>query len=275
MVGIGIVQTIVRFDITCPISKDPYIDAVRALVPHNGSIFKVTKFSALCCYAVPKFCHYIFPELKWESVSDDLLPSNAFPAGVAPNGEVLYVGRKQHRSHKYDNDGNSSIGYIVPSKKFLHVTLNSEVCFDNEYEILVEEERVLEWGVYSCGEMPLNAVVGGTFVKEQLFIGRTVIDSDISLGKTSKDEKINLPEERVLNTQLVGSIMCRDKCLSVPWDGKKYTFQLYEVLMAKLRPRSLQQLCRNVIITATLGIPHRVDRLSLPKYLKEYCKVAN
>ena len=275
LIGFGIIQTRVRLYITCPISKDPYLDAIRALVPYNGNLFEVTNFSVLCCYGVPKLCHYVLPEIKWESVSDDPLPSNAFPAGVAPDGEVLYVGRIQHRSSKYEN-GHSSIGYIVPSKKCLHVALSEELCCHRDYEILVEgtEKNVFEWGVYSCGEVPLNAIVGGTFVDKQLFIGRTVVDNDISLGETSEHEKINLPEQRVSDTQFIGEIQDKDGYLSVPWDGKEYTYQLYEVLMMKTKPMSLQQLCRNVIITTTLGIPHRVDQLSLPNHLKEYCKVA-
>ena len=157
------------------------------------------------------------------------------------------------------------------------MTSYSGTHYSSKYEILVggKEENILQWGVYSCGEVPLNAVAGGKFMDNKIFIGRTVIDSDISLGKTSKDEKINLPDERVSNTQLIGEIKCRDKCLCVPWGNKIYTYQLYEVLMMKMKPKTLQQLCRNVIITATLGIPNRVDQLSLPKHLKEYCKVVN
>ena len=41
--------------------------------------------------------------------------------------------------------------------------------------------------------------------------------------------------------------------------------------MAKLRPKSLQHLCRNVIITATLAIPDRIAKLPLPLRLKEFC----
>ena len=86
-------------------------------------------------------CHYVLPEVKWERVSNNPLPSNAFPVGVAPNGEVLYVGRIQHRASKYENVC-SCIGYIVPSENGLHVTLNREI-YDGEYEILVEgKERI-------------------------------------------------------------------------------------------------------------------------------------
>jgi len=93
--------------------------------------------------------------------------------------------------------------------------------------------------VYSCGEVPLNAVVGGTDLGKQLFIGRTVIDSGISLGETSRHEKIDLPEQRISDTQLIGQIQYKDKYLSVLWNGKKYTYQLYEVLMVKIKPMSL------------------------------------
>jgi len=90
--------------------------------------------------------------------------------------------------------------------------------YDGEYEILVEgkEKDIFEWGVYSCGEVPLNAVVGGTYSGKQLFVGRTVIDSDISLGETAMHEKIDLPEQRVSDTQFIGEIQCKDGYICVP-----------------------------------------------------------
>lgn len=102
-----------------------------------------------------------------------------------------------------------------------------------------------------------------------------MVNSDISLGRTWYLDKINLPEDRDLSTQLVGRIQYTNECLYVPWDSKEYLYQLYEVLMIKMQPKSLQKLCRNVIITSTLGIPDRVDHLCLPEHLKKYCKVVS
>ena len=47
---------------------------------------------------MPKLSHYKLPEFKWEIASSDgLIPINALPAGIYPNGEVLYVGKKLHQ----------------------------------------------------------------------------------------------------------------------------------------------------------------------------------
>lgn len=257
-----------RLDFSCPLfglgttetwfsksQSSSYLDTLKALVLYDGTIFEVSKFSVLCCYSVPKLCHYTFPELKWQMVSDGDLPSNAFPAGVAPNGEILYVGRAQHKANLLVP------GYVVPSERQLHLGWeDQEYHHDNEFEVLkLENEDILEWGMYCRGEIPANAAAIGYYNNERIFIGRTVANSDVLLGRTRFLDKISLPEDTVSNTQLVGKIMYTYQCLYVPWDSKEYLYQLYEMLMVKMRPKSLQYLCRNVIITATLGIPSRVD----------------
>ena len=83
---------------------------------------------------------------------------------------------------------------------------------------------------------------------------------------------INLPHERVASTQLLGKIDPNRRCLYVPWDGKEYIYQSYEVLMLKMRPKSLKDLCRNVIITATMGVSEKIDKLPLLVNLKVFCK---
>ena len=278
---IGHCDAKLRFDFRCPLlglgtaetwflryESASYLDTLRALVMYNGIIFEVSEFSVLCCYSVPKLCHYTFPELKWEMVSDGDFPSNAFAAGVAPSGETLCIGRAQY------GDNYIIPGYVVPSERRFHLSWEDrEYCHDNTFKILKSvNEDVLEWGRYSRGEIPPNAAEVGCYKNEKIFIGRTVADGDISLGRTRHLDKISLPEDTVSNAQLVGKIMNTYQCLYVPWDGKEYFYQLYEVLMVKMRPKSLQHLCRNVIVTAILGIPGRVDKLSLPKHLKKFCK---
>ena len=262
--GLGIMKTW--------LSRNPsysYLDTLRAFVPCNGRIFEATKFSVLCCYSIPKLCHYTFPELTWLTVSDDHSLISAFPAGVSPSGEVLYIGRTQHMAKCV------TPGYVVPSKQCLHLSWEGqEYRYDRKYEILeLRNEDFLSWGVYSRGQIPPNAAAVGYHNNERIFIGRTVVGSDISLGRTWHLDKINLPENAVSNSQLVGKLQHCYDCLHVPWDHKEYLYQLYEVLMVKMRPKSLQELCRNMIIVATLAIPDRVDKLSLPKHLREYCKV--
>ena len=96
--------------------------------------------------------------------------------------------------------------------------------------------------------------------------------SDVSIGKTWKNVSIDLPHGRATDTQLVGSVY--RKFLYVSWDDKGYIYPSYEVLAMKMNPKSLQHLCCNVIITATLGIPDRILQLHLPVHLKSFCNDA-
>ena len=247
-------------------------DSYNVNVFYDGKIFEAPTFSFLCTYEMPKLSHHTLPELKWEIVTSGPLPTNALPAGIFPNnGETLYVGKRQH-------GGDQVPGYVVPTEKTFHLCWNSEeYCYDERYKILTAEEPdAFEWGTYSDGEVPSTAIPGGTTMDgEELYIGRTVTDSDVMVGKTWLDEPISLPYGSATNTQLVGKIHGSHNCLYIPWDGKEYIYRSYEVLMGRLRPKSLQHLCRNVIVTATLGIPGQVDKLSLPVHLKDFCKLNN
>ena len=225
--------------------------------------------SVLCAYKMPTLSHYTLPEVKWEIISDGSLPTDALPAGIFPDGEILYVGENQHR-------GDQIPGYVVHREKCLHLCWGSgEHCYDKGYKLLIVDELdAFEWNTYSNGEVPSTAIPGGaTRNGETLYIGRTVTNSDVMVGKTWQRHPISLPHSRVTDTQLIGKIHCSHKCLYVPWAGKEYIYPSYEVLMGKMRPKSLQHLCRNVIITATLGIPGRVDKLPIPLNLKDFCKM--
>ena len=62
---------------------------------YDGKIIEAPSFSFLCAHEIPKLSHYTLPELKWEIVADGPLPTNALPAGIFPNGEILYVGKNR------------------------------------------------------------------------------------------------------------------------------------------------------------------------------------
>ena len=237
----------------------------EVLVPYDGAIFKVNQFQVLWFCTIPKLSHITYPTINWVTVSDGDLPPNAVASGVAPNGKVLYVGRGLHG---YD----MIPGYIVPFEKCLHICYDcGEYCY-NRYEVLTIEERDgLEWSVYSNGEVPPNAVAGNS-KHDRLFIGRTVTGSDISAAATWQKIAINLPSDRVASTQLLGKIHCSHRCLYVPWSGKEFIYPSYEVLKLKMRPKNLKDLCCNVIITATMGMSHIINRLPLPENIKRMLK---
>lgn len=187
---------------------------------YDGKIFESCNFSFLCMYEMPKLSHITFPEVKWETISDNSPPPNVFSAGVYPDGEKLYVGKIQC-------SGDEVPGYVVHTEKCLHLCWNYwEHCYDKGYKILViDEPDSFEWGTCFDGEAPSTAVPGGnTSNGELLFIGRTVSNGDVMIGKTCGQEPITLPHTRVTNTQLLGKIHCSHKCLYVPWNGKEYVY---------------------------------------------------
>jgi len=238
---------------------------LKAHVPHDGKIFEVYSFQFLCSCELPGVSYFTYPTINWVTVSDGHLPPNAVAGGVAPNGEVLYVGRGNYPSDIIP-------GYIVPSEKCLHVSYFSQHCQSYDYEVLtIEEQDSFEWGLYFDGEVSSNAIKANTSY-ESLYIGRTVTASDISKAATWEDVPINLPPERVANTQLIGHVNSRHKCMYVPWDGKEIIYQSYEVLMLKLRPKKLKDLCCNVIITATMGLSHKIDKLPIPVSIRDILK---
>ena len=247
------------------------IQNLKVHVPHDGKIFEVYEFQFLCCNRLPEVCLTTYPTRNWVTVSDGHLPPNAIAAGVAPNGEVLYVGRGEHEYDVFP-------GYIIPSEKCLHICYGSdEHIYSSDYEVLtIEDQDGFEWALYSNGEVPANTLVANYYnleTEEGLYNGRTVTGSDISTAMTWQKVPINLPHGRVANTQLLGKIHPSHECLYVPWDGKEYVYRSYEVLILKIRPKSLKCICRSVIITATMGISDRIDQLPLPVNVKEFCKV--
>jgi len=263
-----------------PRGKEALMEQFRVHIPHDGKIYEVYKFSFLCSKKLPDLHHVTFPNLNWEQVSSNHLPSNAVAGGIASNGETLYIGRREHEPDSYGSSASLVVpGYVTPSDKTLHICWNcAEHCYSsrNCYDVLVTEQPdIFGWGVYSNGEVPCNAVVGGSDSSKDVYIGRTVTGSDISTGKTWQGMPINLPQGRYANMQLVGKVFPDHKCLYVPWDGNEYIYPTYEVLMMKMRPNSLQHLSRNVIITATMGMPDRIDQLNLPTHMRDSCKMAN
>ena len=141
--------------------------------------------------------HNTFPTINWVTVSNGVLPPNAVAAGVVPNGEVLYVGRGEHEDDMIP-------GYIVHSEKRLHICYaGGEHYFqDGDYEALTLDQGSYEWGVYFEGDFPENGVVANDFEDgdEDLFVGRTVTDSNISTAATRDKVPINLPYGRVATT---------------------------------------------------------------------------
>ena len=254
------------------------ITSFNVYVPYDGKIYEMSKFSFLCSHLLPRLSHFTYPKDEWVKIFSHSLPPNAFPAGIAPDGEVLYVGKAEHLIGEYE----VIPGYVTPSDMHLHMTtwgFQEQIYDSNDgFEMLVEEiQDLFEWVVDSQGRVPRNAVtVSCKGFALMHYVGRTVTGSDLSVGKDWFHDAINLPDDRVANTQLLGKIDRRHG-LCVAWNGYEYNYQQYEVLVLRkiFSPRSLQCLCRNAIIILTMGISHIVNQLELPAQLKEFCKVTD
>ena len=257
------------------------ITSFNVYVPFDGKIYEVSKFSFLCSHQLPRLSHFTYPKDEWVKIFSHRLPPNAFPAGIAPDGEVLYVGRAECFNSEYDRNDEIP-GYVTCSDMHLHTTWDQlEIIYDysDGFEMLVvEDQDLLEWVVDSRGKVPRNAVIAGRGEFARLYyIGRTITGSDPSVGEDYSDAPINLPDDRVANTQLVGKIDSGRGSMCVAWNGNEYYYQKYETLVLRKRfsPKSLQCLCRNAIIILTMGMAHIVDQLELPAQLKEFCKVTS
>jgi len=263
---------------TCAQGHRIPISSFNVYVPYDGKIFKVSKFSFLCSRQLPRMSHFSYPRDEWVKVYiSHRLPLNAFPAGIASDGETLYVSRAEHYNGEYDvND--EVPGYVTPSDMYLHITWDQlEFIYDGNdgFEMLVvENQDLFEWVVDSRGNVPRNAVIAGRGKFARLYyIGRKITGSDPSVGEDHNDAPINLPDNRVGYTQLVGKVDGDNMC--VAWNGSEYYYQKYEVLVQRKRfsPENSQRLCHNAIIILTMGMSDQVDQLNLPAQLKDFCKV--
>ena len=235
---------------------------------YNGCEYCFKTYSVLCKFELPeaKDCSEASPSY-WVTASGGAVPPNAVRGGTAPNGESVYVGRALHVNV------NLVPGQIVPSAGNLFLCWSSAAHSYQQYEALVvDNQDGFHWVYSSKGEVPPNSVVGGEQIGENYYIGRTVTGSNISSGKTWRGRPINLPAKRAANTQLLGKVHCSHEVLYVPYDGLEYMYREYEVLVSKVRPKSLQRLCSDEILRATRGDLALINGLPLPPALKDFCK---
>ena len=105
---------------------------------------------------------------------------------------------------------------------YLHITWDQlELIYDDNdgFEMLVvENQELFEWIADSWGNVPQNAVIAGCGEFARLFyIGRTITGSDPSVGEDHNDAPIDLPDNRVPNTQLVGKVDGGNNVCCVEW----------------------------------------------------------
>ena len=237
-------------------------------IAHAGEEYRYHMYNVLCAFELPCLTHLCTPKWSWNRASDGQIPADTLPGGTSPGGEVTYVARASH-------GGELVPGKLVASEQCCLVSWASAEHRHRNYETLVVENPAeFEWVLASQGQLPTGAVPGYTG-RETIGIGRTVTSGDVSIGKTGTDFPIQIPRSAARSTQLLGKIHPSHRCLYVSHQGLEFIYRAYEALAIKYSPKSLQLLCRNVILTATIGSDTRIDRLPLPPVLKDFCKVTD
>ena len=235
---------------------------------HGGGIVQTSKFSVLCFHQVPKLSNFDLPAVRWVDVSDEQFPPNAFPVALALDGDKLYVVKGDNKK-----EGNSFITPATSSLGKLHYTSWPFYANPTDYEcsiLTVDDIHTVEWCAFlyedkSSPPPPLAVPINCNWPHRMSCIGRKVMDDP------SGDKKGN---SLMKNTNLVGIIYTDTSIMNITWDIPIGEIPpCFDVLIARTTPKTLKQLCRNVILSNTLAIPHRIDHLSLPKFLKDYCKL--
>lgn len=231
----------------------------------SGYEYNFSEYEVLCLAKLPLLTHSIPSLFSWVEARGGEVPCGAFPAGMTSDGEVTYVARARI-------EGKDVPGQLTPSKRCCQVSYATTERKHTKYQVLVAEDQAgFYWKLDSQGHLPKGSVPGSE-QEEILGIGRTITGSDISIGQTYRGIAIRLhPTTGEKNVQLVGKIHPSHRCLYVPHDGLEYIYREYEVLLAYYQPKSLQELCRNLVLKVTYGAPACVERLPLPRGLQQYC----
>merc|ERR1719430_1659012 len=149
------------------------------------------------------------PGYSWVSMDTDQLPKNALPAGkdnsktfnvwvglAEENGEFR-VGKVHNSDRSFASDGVHEVK--VTSQQF------SVLC--------VNPEATSNWVEFKKGEIPKNAVIGGTLSnKTKIYIGRGLVNNKI----------------------LTPGFIYTDKephTLDAPWGGKVHSLEKFEILV--------------------------------------------
>jgi len=237
-------------------------------IMRGNKIDEMSKFSVLCFHQVPKLINFCCPTVKWVDISNDNLPPNALPVALAPNGDKLYV-------VKGDNN-NENKTFITPVTSLLgKLQYVSWPFYANHTEykcsvLVVDDPSTVEWCVFLYEDKtrplpPLAVAMDCNWPHQTSCIGRKVMHN------AENSEGGNSPMK---NTTIFGLIYTNISIAYITWDIPSEEMpSCFDVLVARVTPKSLKELCRNVIISTTLAIPDRINQLSLPNFLKEYCKL--
>ena len=230
-----------------------------------GEEYNFSEYEVLCYGTVPPLTHTYCSTYSWIDARDGEVPQGALAAGMTSNGEVTYAARVVV-------NGVDVPGHLAPPKHYCQVSYAATEREHTQYQVLtIEDPAGFYWKLDSQGHLPERVVFGGEDGKK-MGVGRTITGSDVSVGKTYKGVPIRLPTCKTkASLQLVGKVHPSHGCLYVPYEGLEYIYREYEVLVACMHPKSLKELCRNVVLEVTWGAPALVMKLPLSPAVLQYC----
>lgn len=114
--------------------------------------------------------------LEWCEASNGDVPKNAIHAGV-DSGNKCYVARAHH-------EGGTIPGKLHKTHDCVYIPFNMKEVIKHDYEVLCGPPACLSWVEASGGDIPVNAVTGGSDTDgETLYIGRVIHEGSVTVGK--------------------------------------------------------------------------------------------
>ena len=211
---------------------------INCLTLHNFNL--ADKVSYLSVYSLPQLSHFAYPPMKWAEASKPRLPENAVCSSISSSGGAFYISWSSSASN---NNAINFFGQRVTLGHIQPTRFGYGNCY-RKYKVLVADDPdAFQWKNFPETDELRNrdsCDINMSWSIEDLVIKHRQDDFNLSLNFNALIEETS---------------------------GKAY------ILIKTCSPLSLQDLCRNVILTSTLGIPNSIDCLPLPLCIKEYCKL--
>ena len=200
------------------------------------------KVSYLSVHTVSQLSHIVYPEMKWVLVTAlrTRLPEDA----VCLSRGKFYISWSSNASE------NNAIPFYNVSMSSLYKLYPPG--YTRQWDIVHERYEILLFA-HDPDTFEFNCF----------------IEIDVLHNRDSRGSSMSLSIEEYI-TDYCKEVGRRSyyNVLVEKTSGKAY------ILMKICSPYTLQELCRNVILASTLGIPNWIDCLPLPITMKEYCKRA-
>uniref|UniRef100_A0A182WHU4 DUF3421 domain-containing protein n=1 Tax=Anopheles minimus TaxID=112268 RepID=A0A182WHU4_9DIPT len=127
-------------------------------------------------------------------------PSNMVRAGVDCNGEIIYVGRANHK-------GDTLPAKVIPTNNAAYVCHGGKEILKHDFEVL--RYGALVWEYASNGSVPASAM---------------------KIGETTNGEPLYMGRASYRGAQTPGKVHPSHRCCYLPFGGAEVSVKEYEVL---------------------------------------------